>query len=70
MGACHKNKRWIDGLDRPHDAQLAIRGTHVHAEADAGAGDRNDTLPEAETEMAAKAKESGGGQTSDWKHSN
>ena len=52
------------------DAQLAIRGTRAQAEADAGADDRHDTLPEAATEMAARGRGSGGGQNSNWKHSN
>ena len=52
------------------DAQLAIRGTRAQAEADAGADERHDTLPEAATQMAARGRESGGGQNSNWKHSN
>ena len=52
------------------DAQLAIRGTPAQAEAHAGTADRNGTLPEAETEMAARGRGSGGGQNSNWKHSN
>ena len=62
--------RWAVERDRPRDAQVAIRGTHAQAEADAGAGDRNDTLPRAETEMAAKGRGSGGDQYGNWKHSN
>ena len=39
------------------DAQLAIRGTPAQAEADAGADDRHDTLPEAATQMAARGSD-------------